>query len=240
MDRIFNADNAFFRGLTKIIDSVVVSFCWAVLNIPVILIVVACIQVNEYWLLPTIILFSFLSGPSCSALYYVSLKNLRRSRGYAWSEFWHGFKDSFKQATAACFIVFVLAMIFIADTYAIYMMKYDGAFGPLCFVFAVLGLLLIMWAAMMFAYIARFEIDFKSVVKNSLLMMIASLPFAFIVALIFLVVVVGTFIVVPLIFILPALYMLLKTLLVERTFRKYMSEDDLAAEVAQDMEEKRK
>jgi len=75
---IFNIDNKFFRALNKLVDMVILSFCW----------IISCIPV-------------FTIGAASTALYDTSRRVIHHDEGYVWRGYWHAFKVNFKQATKA-------------------------------------------------------------------------------------------------------------------------------------------
>ena len=74
---IFNIDNKFFRALNKLVDMVILSFCW----------IISCIPV-------------FTIGAASTALYDTSRRVIHRDEGYVWRGYWHAFKVNFKQGMA--------------------------------------------------------------------------------------------------------------------------------------------
>ena len=240
MNNIFNGDNRFFRALGKIVDCIFLSILFIGCSIPMMFAGYMFFGVIRLGNPLTIIdLLIFLAGgslamlfvgPALSALYYVAVKNLRHGHGYAWSEYWHGYKDSFKQGAACGVILYFILFVLCLDTYYIYMNYYNGAFGAICWVFLIIFLFVIMWATYIFSYIARFENTTSAILKNSMLIMIASLPKSFAQAVMFLIIALAVYFVWPSIFIFPAAYMVSKSYILEKTLRKYMSEEDIAAE----------
>jgi len=234
MDRIFNADNKFFRGLSKIVDCIILSACWTICNFPMIVICSGSFGSGYYGFMALGLLAMILSGPATSALYYAVVKNIRNSHSYAWKEFWHGFASSFKQASVAGVILYALILLFAADIYVLVQFFAEAKFSVIRYIFMLLIFFAVMWGVNLFSYIARFENTFKDALKNSILIGIASLPKSFVMAVWFafciFVCVSLSGLAVILTFILPAVYMLLKSFILEKTFRKFMSEEDRAAE----------
>lgn len=245
MDRVFNSDNKFFRGLSKIIDCVIVSACWVLCNLPVLVITAisfyAAFQGDfsvTVTLMPASIIFAFLSGPANAALYYVCVKNIKHNHSYPWKEFWHGFKDSFKQATVACFIVFIILVVLIFDVLYLFIDYYQMSLGPLVIICLVVLLLILMWLTNIFSYAARFEDNTKTILKNSAIIGFVNLPKSFIQAILLLIAAAACGVAPICLFFMPAVYTLSKSLLMEKTFRKYMSEEDIAEEDERNREEK--
>ena len=73
MGRFFNS--RFFEGITKLTDILIIGFYFIVCSIPL-----------------------FTIGASATALYYATNKCIYRGRGYT-TEFFHSFKENFKQST---------------------------------------------------------------------------------------------------------------------------------------------
>lgn len=69
---IFNIDNKFFRALNKLVDMVILSFCW----------IISCIPV-------------FTIGAASTALYDTSRRVIHHDEGYVWRGYWHAFKVNF-------------------------------------------------------------------------------------------------------------------------------------------------
>ena len=74
MKQFFNVDNIIFRGISKWMDYIFVSFLWFVFSIPLITM-----------------------GAATAALYHTSGQCLISDRGYIFRSFWGSFKNSFRQ-----------------------------------------------------------------------------------------------------------------------------------------------
>ena len=91
---IFNIDNKFFRALNKLVDMVILSFCW----------IISCIPV-------------FTIGAASTALYDTSRRVIHRDEGYVWRGYWHAFKVNFKQATKAWLVQLIILIVLLGDIY---------------------------------------------------------------------------------------------------------------------------
>ena len=154
MNRLFNMDNGLFRGISKLVDCIWLSFIFIITCIPI-----------------------FTVGASLTALYYTVQKSLKNDRGYIGSEYWHAFKTNFKQSTIAWLIVLIVGIVFSWDLRI--MRALDAAGNPLGKVYVLFGVLLaleMIWASYLFPYIARFENNLRSIMKNAALMAILNLP----------------------------------------------------------------
>lgn len=214
MGDIFNLDNKFFQGINKVVDCIGLSVLWLICCIPVVT-----------------------AGTATTALYYAVNKAVRHGRGYVWSEYWHAFKTNFKQSTLVWIVILLLGIFMGVDAYIMYQFaKLGDKFGSLYLVFVVFPMLLLAWSNYIFPYIARFENATKLVLKNTALIAIANLPWTLLLFVMLAVVCFLIWLVPPIILVLPAVYILLSNLILEKIFRKYMSEEDIAAEQERNQE----
>lgn len=211
--RFFSLDNPIFQVLSKMTDAVILSVLWVIFSIPV-----------------------FTMGAASTALYYTVHKTLRRSRGYICPNFWNSFKQNFKQSTILWLILLVIYAIFGWDMYLTWQFLKNGMqWGLMFYLFLGLILLTIVWNIYIVAYSARFENTKKNTMKNAAAIAIVNFGWSFLILLLFLL---GVFIVciIPfMLFLVPAVTTVFYDMILERIFRKYMSEEDLAAERESDM-----
>ena len=208
MGELFNLDNKFFQGINKIVDCVCLSFLWLLLCIPVVT-----------------------AGAATTALYYTVNKVIRNNRSYIWKEFWHAFRTNFKQSTLVWLILIFIYAIMGIDCYIMFQYAKAGvSYGSLYIVFAVLMLIVTMWANYLFPYMARFENTLKAVLKNCVIMALLKLGKSVVLLVLFLAALVVTYVFFPAIMILPAVYMLLANFILEKVFVKYMTPEDIEAE----------
>lgn len=212
MDRLFSIDNKFFRAMSKLVDCFCVTILWLVFCIPVITI-----------------------GASTTAFYYTVHKVIRNDKGYMWKSFWGSFKDNFKQSTIMWLIFLVLGVVFTVDA-AIMKIVMDGGSkaGGLFYFFCVMLALLYIWAIFSFAYTARFEQTLKLTLKNAGLLAIANLPWTLVMLLVLAFAVFVITFTPFFLTVVPCWVMLVYNIILERIFRKVMSEEDLEAEKEDD------
>ncbi len=210
---LFNMDNPFFRVLNKMVDAVILSALWVIFSIPV-----------------------FTMGAASTALYYTVHKTLRRSRGYIYSNFWKSFRENFKQSTLIWLILLAIYAIFGMDLYLTWQFLKAGVqWGVMFYLFLVLVLMTIVWNIYIVAYSARFENTKKMTMKNAAAIAVVNLGWSFLIMLLFLLGVLVIWLIPILLFLIPAVTTLLYDLILERIFRKYMSQEDLEAERESDM-----
>lgn len=217
MGRFFSYDSGLMQTLSKLFDCICLALLWIICCIPI-----------------------FTVGASTTALYYAYNKAIRQKRSYAFKEFFHGFKISFKQSTVVWLIVLLLYVVTIFDIMILRGVSGSVGFAKivLAFILAMI-VLLTMWVTYVFPYMARFENHTKAVMKNSAIIMIANLPWSILLLVLF-VIAAGLLLLIPMFGIFaPALYVAFANLILERIFRKYMTEEDLESEKEIEMYSKR-
>ena len=194
--------------LSKMVDTVILSALWVIFSMPI-----------------------FTMGAASTALYYTVHKTLRRNRGYIYSNFWNSFKENFKQSTIVWLILLAIYAIFGADLYLTWQfLKAGMQWGVMFYLFLVLILMTIVWTIYIVAYSARFENTKKATMKNAAAIAVVNLGWSFLILFLFLLGALLIGLIPIMIFLLPAVITLLYDIILERIFRKYMTEEDLAAE----------
>ena len=208
MGTIFNLDNKFFQGVSKLIDIICLSMIWLFL----------CA-------------FIIPAGAATTALYYTINKVIRHGRGYMWSEFWKAFRSNFKQSTIVWLILMALIVFLGMDCYILWQYAEIGkTWGSAYMVFIVMMGFAIMWAIYLFPYMARFANTTKIVIKNTACIALLNLSTTIFLFILLVAVVLMTYFFTFLIVLAPGLYMWMANYSLEKVFRKYMSEEDIAEE----------
>ncbi len=205
MGRFFNS--RFFDSLSKITDMLIIGFYFIICSLPI-----------------------FTIGASLTALYYAIHKCVFKGRGYT-LEFFHSFKDNFKQSTLSWLIFMVLYAILSGDIYITKnIISHDSMFAGMYIFFTVLLIITILWSVYHFAYIARFANGFKESFKLSAIFMILNIGWT--------IAILGVFVLLGLLvyrfsiflLFLPGMIASCVHPILEKVFRKYMSAEDIAKE----------
>ena len=112
-----------------------------------------------------------------------------------------------------------------ADYYFSRVMLEDKPFLSIPLVAAIaITIFILMWSQYAFAYIARFENDTKTVIKNTILIMLVNFPWSFFLLFLFALAVLFF----PLLlFFIPSLYMVIANMIHQRVFSKYIKEEEI-------------
>lgn len=208
MAGLFNYDNGLMTTLGKICDCMILSILWCVCSIPIITV-----------------------GASTAALYYAVNKSVRYSRGYAYKEFFTAFKSNFKQGTIVWLVNFGLLLLGAYDCFILYQLRENISGAEIMMgIIVVLFIVLIIWMTYVYPYMARFALPTKALMKNCIIILIANIGWSLLLLILFVVSVVA-FLCVPMMGVfIPVTYMVVANRILERVFRKYMSDEDIKAE----------
>lgn len=145
----FDFPSLMLDGFSRIFDCLFLGLLWALCCIPVVT-----------------------AGASCTALYYAYNKSIRQEEGHLIRVFFHGFKENFKQSTIAWLIIAAVGALLYGDISIVSATMETMPLAGAMFAFAVtLFVVVLAWAAYVFPYIARFDLDTKTILKNSFMIM---------------------------------------------------------------------
>jgi len=143
MGNLFNMDNAFFRFMGKLFDVVALNLVFIIVCIPLVTI-----------------------GPAISALYYASVKSIRRDRSYPIKEFFKAFKRDFKQSFIVGLIL-VLASVIIYVDIRFVMDFIKNGFTAMRYVYLVIGMVISFISVYIFPLISRFSLKISGLFRLS-------------------------------------------------------------------------
>lgn len=205
----FSYDNVIFRALNKFVDSIYASLLWLLCSIPI-----------------------FTIGASTSALYYTVHKSIRGGREYVGRSFFKAFRENFKQATLSWLVYLLIVFVLSFDlSFMRQMLKAGSNLGMFYYVFLVAIVFVVGWGCYLFPYVARFQNTVKASLKNAVLLEIRHLPWSLLLILLFAASAFFIWLILPLIFLLPCMLCFAFDLILEKIFRRYMSEEDLEKEL---------
>lgn len=170
MSNLLNPDNAFFSGINKIIDTAWLGVLWTVISVAP---AFCCfLTTNVPVFIAGLVVSAVLVGPASTALYYATVKVIRRSRSYATVQFFKSFKTNFKVAAPMSLIYCVFAYLMYVDfQYANLLADEGKSSGNVFFVVFLAGsifaLITLTWA---FPILSRFTVNLPQLVRNSMIL----------------------------------------------------------------------
>lgn len=139
MGNLFNYDGGVMTFLSKLFDMVYLSVLYTLFCIPIVTI-----------------------GPATAALYYTTVKGIRRDRGYVFRNFWHSFKLNFKLGTVAWMIVLLLGILFSFNLRFAYANLKTKMGTPLLCIYCAITFVFLCTSSYIFPVLSRFTMTLKN------------------------------------------------------------------------------
>ena len=156
MSRIFDADNAFFRFMGRVADTIILNIFFLITSLPIVTI-----------------------GASYTAMYYYCTKAVANEEGYLWKSYWKSFKTNFVQGFLMEVFFVIVGVILYIDIRYLYGRIIDGSgFGWRILFFIVVGMAVLAVLTFMYAFpiLSRFDNTTFKIIKNAAFMSIRHLP----------------------------------------------------------------
>ena len=143
MGNLFNMDNAFFRFMGKLFDVVALNIMFIIVCIPIVT-----------------------TGPAISALYYASVKSIRRDRSYPIKEFFNAFKRDFKQSFIVGLIMVIAGIILYIDVkFSVDFIQ--NSFTYMRYIYFIIAAVLVFIMIYIYPLISRFSLKLSGLFKLS-------------------------------------------------------------------------
>lgn len=153
--QIFRIDGPLFRFLETITNLLLLNLLCLICSIPVVTI-----------------------GPALTATYYVALKMIRKEETGIFKDFFHSFRQNFKQGLILGLGVTILAALLLADLNVLsYVTAIPAGISKVLLIATVVLLMILaMIAVYLFAILAQFENTIKELLKWSAILALRHLP----------------------------------------------------------------
>ena len=153
MGAIFNLDNSVWSFMGKVADLVILNIMAIICSIPI-----------------------FTIGATWTAVYFVTIRIVRKEEGYVIRDFFRSFKENFKQATIIWLIVLMIGAIILADI-LIYRMMPDKIPQMIMIVAMIFAFLLLETTVYVFPLLSRFHNTIGNTIKNAFILSVANIPY---------------------------------------------------------------
>lgn len=170
MGQLFNMDNPVWVAMGKLADLIILNCLVIICSLPL-----------------------FTIGASWTALYYVTIRMVRKEESYITKDFFHSFKENFKQATMIWLGIVLIIVVFTLD-YRIYKLMPTVMPKPVIIIVLIVALVLMVTTIYIFPVLSRFQNTTINTVKNAFLMSVVHLPYTIVFLLLLLLPVVACFI----------------------------------------------
>lgn len=156
MGAIFNLDNPVWNFMGKVADLVILNLLVIVCSIPI-----------------------FTIGASWTAMYFVTMRMVRKEESYIVRDFFRSFKENFKQATVIWLFALLAVGIFAGDV-IIYRMIPEQIPKALMIAVLVLAYLVLGTIIYVFPMLSRYHNTIKGTIKNAFLVSVVNIPYTII------------------------------------------------------------
>ena len=156
MSRIFDADNAFFRFMSRVADALILNLFFLITSSPIVTI-----------------------GASYTAMYYYCTKAIGNEEGYLWKSYWKSFKTNFVQGFLMELFFVVVGVILYVDLKYLYGNAFNGGgFGWRLLFFIVVGMAILAAVTLLYAFplLSRFDNTTFNIIRNAAFMSLRHLP----------------------------------------------------------------
>lgn len=153
MGAIFNLDNPVWNFMGKVADLVILNLLAIVCSIPV-----------------------FTIGASWTAMYFVTIRMVRKEESYVIRDFFRSFRENFKQATVIWLISLIAIGVFAGDV-IIYRMIPEQIPKALMIAVLVLAYLVLGTVIYVFPMLSRYHNTIKGTIKNAFLVSVVNIPY---------------------------------------------------------------
>jgi len=205
---LFNPDNALMLTMAQVTDCIFLSLFW----------ILGCFPVVT-------------AGASFAALYDASFRAFRQGEKNSWQRFFHVFRENWKAGIVPTVIFLIVLSIGGWGMIRVWNAAVAGVISWKLFsVAAVLGVLLLGSASVLFPVLSRFENSLSGLLRNTVLLALANLPRTLLLGVLNAAAVYLCVRYVFPVFFLPSLAALLGSLFIEPMFRPFMNTEEDAAE----------
>ena len=212
MSKGIDQEGSFITNFSKAADTLILCAIWLLCCIPIVTV-----------------------GASSGALYYAYHKAIRQDKGHPYRAFFGAFKSNFWQSTGIWLLMLFFTAMSLATCYLLMVMRSSI---PMTGVFVGMGMIIVFfmmaWGLILFPYQARFENKLSNVIKNSAVITAANILWAAALLILVAAGVLATLWNPALCIPAAAIYLWLSNLILERIFRKVMTEEERKSEMEAD------
>ena len=237
--QVFGADGPFMRIGTEIWEIFYADLLWLIFGGPFAVVILNYLPIWNFPYSALVFLICMVlallhMGPAATAAFSAVGKRQRKEETYTFRDFWHSYKQNYKQALL---VTFIIALGILLMVYAIWLEYVNmELYGKMLYVvipvqgFVILELVCCL--SYLYALLARFEMSTKNLFKYAFLMANKHLPTSILCA----AMLVGCFAGflfwnMASSFFLFGLYFFFSSMFLEKVFRNYMPDEDEAEEV---------
>ena len=222
-------DSFLFSIISKAVDTLVLNIVWLLVCVPLPSLAIVLVGKTENMWLSVLTMVAMIPViPATTALYYATVKSIRKERNYAVKEFFRSFACNFKQGSILAIIAMVvITVLYIDFQYAWNLLLTQERWGNIYLgIFIVLSLMFIGMYVYVCPVLSRFDMKVSSILKITFVMGARHLLTTIGLFILAVAALLGCYLLLPGIFFLPATATLLASFLIEPVFKRYMPEKE--------------
>lgn len=152
----FNMDNAFYRGVGKMVDLIWLNLLTVVCSIPIIT-----------------------AGASLTAMYHVALRMVKNEESNITKNFFKSWKENFRPATGIWLVVIAIFCFYGYDMYILkqgVMNEYGNLLTATLICISIILIFVYLMCCYIFPLLARYDNTVKQTLKNAVLLLFGFFP----------------------------------------------------------------
>ena len=156
MGSLFSLDTPIWNFMSKVADLIILNLLAFICSIPI-----------------------FTIGASWTALYFVTIRMVRKEEGYIIKDFFRSFRENFKQATRIWLMILLVFGILVGD-FLICRMMPEQIPQFIKVVICAVGYLVMGTVIYIFPLLARYDNSIKNTLKNAFILSVVKFPYTLI------------------------------------------------------------
>lgn len=117
-------------------------------------------------------------GPALTAMFYVTLRMVRKEDGYIVKDFFHSFRQNLKQGIVIHLIFLLITTTLVFDVYVMWnLMEVNWTFKFLTVLFLIIAVLLFMTFMYLYPTLAQFDNTTKRTIRNAMFFSVRHFPY---------------------------------------------------------------
>ncbi len=246
MGGIFNLENPFWQAVSKITDFLWLTVLWFLSAVPMMIgytflggtpVLMEVLETKNtvamLFFIVVSVLLTFLIGPSTTAFFYVGQKIVGDEEGYVTKQYFHSFKQNFRQGSIIWLIMAFFGSMLMFNLYFYRNMEATGVTKVLSVLVLVACVFYILTMQFVFPVLSKFDNTTFNIIKFALLISIRNIGWTLLMVAIFVGTIVAGAFILPILILAPGIIVGLDSFIIRHVFKPY-----IATALGEDKEEK--
>ena len=236
MGGIFNLENPFWQAVSKITDFLWLTVLWFLSAIPMMIgytflggtpVLMEVLETKNtvamLFFIVVSVLLTFLIGPSTTAFFYIGQKIVGDEEGYVTKQYFHSFKQNFKQGSIIWLIMAFFGSMLMFNMYFYRNMEATGVTKVLSVLVLVACVFYILTMQFVFPVLSKFDNTTFNIIKFALLISIRNIGWTLLMVAIFVGTIVAGAFILPILILAPGIIVGLDSFIIRHVFKPYIA-----------------